>query len=145
MTVRIVIGLVISGLGLLLVLQRSWFLFRLIANGKPAPGRMKDVGAQLKAEILDVFAQRKLLRRSIPGLAHFFTFWGFIILFFTIIEAYGDLFDKTFAIPGFGTSRALGFLEDFIATAVLLAIVTFSVIRIKQNPARKERRSRFYG
>jgi Fe-S oxidoreductase len=143
--VRIVIGLVISGLGLVLVLQRSWFLFRLISNGKPAPGRMRNVGAQLKAELLDVFAQRKLLRRSIPGVAHFFTFWGFIILIFTIIEAYGDLFDKHFFIPGFGTSRALGFLEDLIATAVLLAIITFTVIRIKQNPARKERRSRFYG
>ena len=37
--------------------------------------------------------QRKLLRWTVPGIAHAFTFWGFTILLFTILEAYGDLFD----------------------------------------------------
>ena len=84
---------------------------------------MRDVGAQLKAELMDVFGQRKLLRRPLPGLAHFFVFWGFIILIFTIIEAYGDLFSATFAIPLIGHARALGFLEDLFAVGVLFALV----------------------
>ena len=145
MAIRIAIGLAVSGIGLAVVGWRAWFLFRLVSTGRPAPGRMRDVPAQLKAELLDVFAQRKLLRRSVPGLAHFFTFWGFIILFFTIIEAYGDLFSKTFAIPLIGHWRAIGFLEDFFAVAILVALSTFAIIRIKQNPARRERKSRFYG
>ena len=37
-----------------------------------------------------------------PGLAHFFVFWGFIILTFTIIEAVGALFQVDFAIPLIG-------------------------------------------
>ncbi len=37
--------------------------------------------------------------RTVPGLAHAFTFWGFTILLFTILEAYGDLFDKNFFVP----------------------------------------------
>jgi Fe-S oxidoreductase len=131
--------------GLVVVGWRAQFLVRLLANGKPAPGRMTHPGAQLKAELLDVFAQRKLLRRPIPGLAHFFTFWAFIILFFTIVEAYADLFSKTFAFPGFGHGQALGFLEDFFATMVLVALATFSIIRLLQAPARRERNSRFYG
>ena len=49
-----------------------------------------------------MFGQRKLLKWSVPGIAHFLTFWGFIILILTIIEAYGDLFSKTFAIPCIG-------------------------------------------
>jgi len=106
---------------------------------------MDDVKEQLKAELWDVFAQRKLLRRTVAGVAHFFTFWGFIVLLFTIVEAYGDLFSKTFAFPVFGHGRALGFLEDFFATAVLAALATFAAIRIRQNPARKQRASRFYG
>jgi len=145
MAARIVIGLLLSFAGLVVVARRAWFLFRLVANGKPDPGRMTDIGAQVKAELMDVFAQRKLLRRSIPGVAHFLTFWGFIVLILTIIEAYGDLFSKTFAIPLIGHGRALGFLEDFFATAVLVALATFTAIRIRQNPARRERRSRFYG
>jgi Fe-S oxidoreductase len=143
--VRIAIGLAFTFVGLALVAWRGSFLFRLVANGKPAPGRMTNVGAQVKAELMDVFGQRKLLRRTVPGLAHFFTFWGFIVLLLTIIEAYGDLFDKTFAIPGIGHWKFIGFLEDFFATAVLVALATFAIIRLRQDPAREQRRSRFYG
>ena len=39
--------------------------------------------------------QRKLLQWTVPGMAHFFTMWGFTILLLTIIEAYGDLFTGT--------------------------------------------------
>jgi Fe-S oxidoreductase len=145
LAVRIAIGLAVTVVGLVLVGRRAWFLFRLVSTGQPAPGRMKDVPAQLKAELLDVFGQRKLLRRPLPGLAHFFVFWGFIILLFTIIEMYGDLFSKTFAIPGIGHSEALGFLEDFFAVAVLGALITFTVIRLTRAPSREQRKSRFYG
>jgi Fe-S oxidoreductase len=131
---------------LALVLWRGWFLVRLVVlNGKPAPGRATNVGAQIKAELLDVFAQRKLLRRPLAGVAHFFIFWGFIILLFTIIEAYGALFSATFAIPVIGHSNALGFLEDFFAVAILVSLLTFSIIRIVQAPERRQRQSRFYG
>jgi Fe-S oxidoreductase len=143
--VRIAFGLAITVVGLAFVLWRGWFLFRLVSSGKPAPGRMKDVWAQVKAELMDVFGQRKLLRRPVPGIAHFFVFWAFIILLLTIIEAYGALFSPTFAIPGIGHWRVIGFLEDFFAVAVLVSLVTFTVIRIKQNPDRKDRKSRFYG
>jgi Fe-S oxidoreductase len=134
--------LAITLIGLGFVAWRALFLFRLVASGQPAPGRFADVRAQINAELRDVFAQRKLLKRPGPGLAHFFTFWGFIVLFLTIIEAYGALFDPKFYIT---TWPGLGFIEDFFAVAVLLALATFSIIRIRQNPARRERRSRFYG
>jgi len=92
-----------------------------------------------------VGGQKKLLRWTVPGLAHAFTFWGFTILMFTILEAYGDLFKKTFAIWGFGHNPVLGFIEDFFLVAVLVALCVFSVIRIRQAPSRRERGSRFYG
>jgi Fe-S oxidoreductase/TM2 domain-containing membrane protein YozV len=99
----------------------------------------------VRAELADVFAQRKLLRKTVPGIAHFFTFWAFIILLLTIIEAYGSLFSKTFAIPLIGHWRAIGFIEDFFGTAVLFSLATFTIIRIRQNPHRIGRKSRFYG
>ena len=80
-----------------------------------------------------------------PGIAHFFVFWASSSSCFTIIEAYGDLFSQTFAIPGIGHDLWLGFLEDFFATAVLVALVTFTVIRIMQAPTARHRKSRFYG
>lgn len=140
--VRIAIGMTLTIIGLGVVAQRALFLYRLVATGQPAADRMKDIAAQVKAEIMDVFGQRKLLKRPGPGLAHFFTFWGFIVLTLTIIEAYGDLFSPTFAITAWS---GLGFIEDFFAVAVLAAIVTFTTIRIRQDPARRDRKSRFYG
>src|SRR5207245_7986777 len=69
----------------------------------------------------------------------------FVGLFLTIIEAFGALFVRDFAIPVFGRSAALGFIEDTLGVAVFLAIVVFTAIRIAQSPARLDRRSRFYG
>ena len=62
-----------------------------------------------------MFGQRKLLKWTVPGVAHFLMFWGFIILAATILEAYGALFDRDFAIPLIGHWAVLGFLEDFFA------------------------------
>ena len=72
--------------------------------------------------------------------------WGFTILFLTIIEAYGDLFHEDLPHPRVRAHREwIGFIEDFFAVAVLLALIVFTIIRIKNAPARKDRKSRFYG
>ena len=125
--------------------RRIWWLYRLVRTGQPASGRLDGIGERVRAELSEVFGQRKLLKWSVPGLAHFFTFWGFLVLGATILEAYGALFDEDFAIPLIGHARWLGFLEDFFALAVLVALVTFAVIRVRQAPARRQRASRFYG
>jgi ferredoxin len=92
-----------------------------------------------------VIGQRKLLKWTVPGAAHAATFWGFIVLLLTIIEAYGDLFSRTFAIPGIGHWAAIGFIEDLFAVGVLAGIVTFTVIRLRNDPRKKGRTSRFAG
>jgi hypothetical protein len=63
----------------------------------------------------------------------------------TIIEAYGALFSRTFAIPGIGHWAFIGFVEDLFAVGVLVGIITFSVIRLRNDPDREGRRSRFFG
>ena len=59
----------------------------------------------------------------------------------TIIEAYGDLFSRTFAIPGIGHWAFVGFIEDLFAVGVLAGIITFAVIRLRSNPEREGRAS----
>ncbi len=145
MTVRLVIGLLMTVAAFAVAGRRVWWLYRLISSGQPAHGRLDGWSSRLRTHLVEVFGQRRLLRWSVPGLAHAFTFWGFVVLFATIVEAYGALFDKDFHIPLIGRWQVLGFAEDFFATAVLVALVTFTVIRIRQAPARLERSSRFYG
>lgn len=145
MALRIVVGLGLTVLAFAIAGRRVWWLYRLIRSGQPTHGRARGMGKRLRTHLAEVFGQRKLLTWSVPGLAHFFTFWGFVILLFTILEAYGALFDRDFHVPLIGRGRALGFLEDLFATAVLVALVVFAVIRLRQAPERRQRASRFYG
>src|SRR6476619_7455283 len=126
--------------------RRVGWLTRLVRSGRPAPGRTDRMGERLRAQLVEVFGQRRLLRWSVPGIAHFFTFWGFIVLAITIVEAYGALvISEDFAFPFFGHARWLGFLEDFFAVAVLVALIVFATLRLVNAPDREHRASRFYG
>ena len=145
MLARIVIGLVISLLGFAIAGRRFFWLSRLIRTGKEAPRRWNGFRRVSEAELVEVAGQRKLLRWTIPGLAHFFTMWGFFVLLATIIEAYGALFNRNFHIPLIGQSNWLAFVEDFFATAVLVSLIVFTIIRLVNAPSRKDRASRFYG
>ena len=147
--VRIVIGLVLTVAAFGLAGRRLWWLFRVGRTGQPAPERIAAVrehpARDAEVQAAEVVGQRKLLKWTVPGAAHAATFWGFIVLLLTIIEAYGDLFDKTFAIPGIGHWAFIGFIEDLFAVGVLAGIITFTVIRLRNNPGREGRRSRFAG
>lgn len=126
-------------------LRRVWWLYKLVMSGQPASGRTDNLGTRIWTQISEVLGQRRLLKWSIPGLAHFFTMWGFFILLTVYIEAYVLLFEERFHIPVIGRWDALGFLQDFFATAVFLGITTFAIIRILRNPREIGRSSRFYG
>jgi Fe-S oxidoreductase len=142
---RIIIGLGVSVILFAIAGRRFYWVSRLIRSGQPAPRRWQGLRKVTDAEVVEVAGQRKLLKWTVPGLAHFFTMWGFTVLFTTIIEAYGSLFVRSFHIPWIGQDNWLAFTEDFFATAVLVSLGVFTVIRIKNAPARKERASRFYG
>jgi Fe-S oxidoreductase len=147
--VRIVIGLGVTVVALAIAGRRLWWLKRLALSGQPAPERIQAVrthpGRDVETQASEVIGQRKLFKWSVPGAAHAATFWGFIVLLLTIIEVYGDLFSKTFAIPGIGHWAFIGFIEDLFAVGVLAGIITFTVIRLRNNPHKEGRKSRFFG
>jgi len=149
LALRIIIGLALTVIAFAIAGRRMWWLYRLATSGQPAPERIAAVrehpARDAETQVTEVFGQRKLLQWTVPGVAHFLTFWGFIILLLTIIEAYGDLFSKTFAIPGIGHWAFIGFLEDLFAVAVLVGLATFTVIRLRNNPKTEGRQSRFAG
>ncbi len=145
----LVLGLLMNVIALPIVARRVVFLFRLITAGQPAPARVQGVtrrvGATIKRQLVEVFGQKKLLKWSLPGAAHFFVFWAFVILASVYLEAYGALFDSDFAIPLIGHWAVLGFLQDFIALMALAGITTFAIIRVRNSPQRLGRQSRFKG
>jgi Fe-S oxidoreductase len=146
---RMTVGLALTAIALAIAGRRLWWLKRLAFTGQPAPERVAAVrehpGRDVEVQATEVIGQRKLLKWSVPGAAHAATFWGFIVLLLTIIEAYGALFSRTFAIPGIGHWAFIGFIEDLFAVGVLAGIITFTVIRIRSNPHSEGRKSRFFG
>ncbi|ADG90097.1 Fe-S oxidoreductase [Thermobispora bispora] len=135
--------------------RRVLFLYRLATSGQPAPERLEyakaNIGAEIKAQLVEVFGQRKLLKWTPSGVAHFFVMWAFFILLTVYIEAYGAIIQGAitghadFHIPIIGTWPVLGFLQDFIAVACLLGLIVFAAIRVKNSPKRLGRQSRFAG
>ncbi|MFI6509559.1 (Fe-S)-binding protein [Streptosporangium sp. NPDC050855] len=150
-----IIGLVMTAVAVALAARRVLFLYRLATVGPPAPERVEyarnHLGEEIKAQLVEVFGQRKLLKWTAPGAAHFFVMWAFFILATVYLEAYGALIQGAitgtpdFHIPLVGTWPVLGFLQDFIAVAALCGLIAFAVIRIRNSPKRLGRRSRFSG
>ncbi len=150
-----IVGLVATAAAVALAGRRVLFLYRLATSGQPAPERIEyakeHAGAEIKAQLVEVFGQRKLLKWTPSGTAHFFVMWAFFILLTVYIEAYGAIIQgaitghSDFHIPLIGTWPVLGFLQDFIAVACLLGLVAFTAIRIKNSPKKLGRGSRFSG
>ena len=96
--VRAVLGIAITLVLLAFALKRGWFLVNLARAGKAAPGRTDDAGKRVEAEATEVLGQRKLLKWTVPGIAHVFAFWGFLILGITVVTAFGELIIENFSV-----------------------------------------------
>ena len=145
LTFRLVVGVLITLIALGLAAWRANRIQKVVLSGQPAVGRTDEKGVRLQNELVEVLGQKKLLKWSPSGPAHFVTFWGFIILGLTIIEGFGALFDPNFHIPIIGTWPVIGFFEDLFGVLVLIALIVFAIIRIRRNPDKIGRESRFYG
>jgi Fe-S oxidoreductase len=128
---------------LLLVLALGGGVFSLRARqlaafvrlGQPVD-RFDDLPRRVEEEVTVVLGQRKLLQRLGPGLMHAFIFWGFLVLLTTIAEAFGEVFDRTFAIPLIGRSGGLGLIQDVFTVLVFVGIAMAVFIRKVQRPER---------
>ncbi len=150
MVLRMVVGLVLTVAAFAVAGRRLWWLKRLAFS----PGSRRrsasstprtHPGRRLKTQLTEVVGQRKLLKWSVPGAAHAATFWGFIVLLLTIIEAYGALFSRTFAIPGIGHWAVDRVPRGPVRGRRARGLITFTVIRLRNDPHKEGRESRFFG
>ena len=105
--------------------------------GKPAE-RFDDVPDRVKNEAVIVLGQRKLLQRAVPGLIHAAIFWGFLVLFPTIVIAMIGAVDKDATLPWLGHQGWFAFMVDLFAVLVLVGVIGAVIIRKVQRPARFE-------
>ena len=120
---RIGIGLGMTAIAFAVAGRRVWWLYSLARAAQPVGDRTLTFRMFIYAQVVEVFGQRKLLKWTVPGVAHFLTFWGFVILFLTIVEAYGALFKEDF---GLGHWAGVGLVEDLFAVGVLIGLVVLT-------------------
>jgi Fe-S oxidoreductase len=127
-------ALAVSGF---LFVRRARLLVGLVRMGKPTD-RFDDVPARIRNEAEIVLGQRKLLQRLVPGLIHAAIFWGFLVLFPTILIAMIGAVDRDSTLPWLGHQGWFAFLVDLFAVLVLAGVIGAVLIRKVQRPARFE-------
>lgn len=105
--------------------------------GRPA-GPFGNWPARLWSVVSLVLGQALLFRFPGTGTAHFFIFWGFVLLLPTIVQAVGEGLSGGFVLPFLGTFGPLALAQDIIAVAVALAVLYGLYYRLAARPRRYE-------
>ena len=135
-TVAIVLALAVSLVGVALFVRAVRSIVAVIKLGQPAVGRGDHPGERWKHLLAETLGHTRMLQWSKIGVAHWFVFVAFGALFFTLITAYGQLFDPRFAIPILGHWVVYEWASELIAWAGLISIVFLIIVRVLPAPSR---------
>src|SRR5437879_5176018 len=105
----IVLFLLIAVTGITLFAIRAGELITLLAKAR-REDRTDHIEDRIGQFFLVVLGQSGVLRDPIPGIAHFFTFWGFIIIMIGLLNLMLHAFGLS--LPIIGDSRAFATLLD---------------------------------
>jgi Fe-S oxidoreductase len=122
----------------------GWFLFR--ANqllqftlmGTDSK-RFDNWGARLRMLAVFVFGQLRMYNRkayTIAGVAHFFTFWGFLVIQVTSLILFAQGLFPGLKVPFFNDNPGWLLFVDLIQFLVLAAMVSFFWRRLVTRPER---------
>ncbi len=153
---RVVGGIAVIAIAGGFAAKRILWLYGLVRAAQPQPERTtrSHLVGNIRYWVAKILGQQKLLRWSLPGMAHFWVFWSFIIVQTTLLEAAGELFlGPDFQIPllnrvslgGVTLYDLLGFGQDALIGLSIVGIVIFAAIRFALDPERTGRESRFSG
>ncbi|HTE59155.1 MAG TPA: (Fe-S)-binding protein [Solirubrobacteraceae bacterium] len=117
--------------------RRARLLVGLVRLGSPVD-RSGDLPRRARNETEIVLGQRKLFQRLGPGLMHAAIFWGFLVLFPTIVIAMIGAVDRDATLPWLGHQGWFALLVDVFAVLVLLGVAAAVWIRKVQRPKRFE-------
>ncbi|HET9656717.1 MAG TPA: (Fe-S)-binding protein [Kineosporiaceae bacterium] len=139
---------VLSVIGVALFGRTVGYLVRVFRLGQPDPTRGGQPGARLHSVLEESLGHARLGRWPLVGVMHWLVFVGFGGLFFTLLTAYGQVFDPTFALPLVGHFAPYEWFTELLGWSTLIAILVLIGIRQKNHPrsaAAQGRRSRFFG
>ena len=122
---------------------RAFQLFKKISAGQGDPSRFNNKGKRLKNMLVEVLSHTKMLNFTATGIAHWFVMIGFGALLGTLITAYGQLTNPSWALPLIGHFVGYELFAELIAILTGIGIVALIGIRQVTRIVKKGRTSRF--
>ncbi len=98
--------------------------------------RFDDLPLRVRNEALIVLGQRKLFQRLLPGGVHAAIFWGFLVLFPTIVMALISCVSRDSSLPWLEAQGWFMALVDVFVLSVLAGVVAAAWIRKVVRPKR---------
>ncbi len=117
-------------------IHRIVTLVRLIRLGKSDPdNRLENLGARIVNVLIDVFLQRKVLRKPIVGLLHLLIVWGFFVFAVNTINHFAGAFIEGFHLFG-KTKLALYYasMADLFAVLIIIGVLGLAFRRYVLRP-----------
>jgi Fe-S oxidoreductase len=143
--VALVIGLGITVVAVALFVQTIAQFVAVFRLGQPEPGRTDDAGTRAVTLVREFLGHTRMARLPLVAAAHWFVMVSFGLLIFTLVTAYGQLFDPHFALPLLGHFLALEWATEVIAWLSLIGILVLMTIRQVKHPRKLGQSSRFFG
>ncbi|MGH3317328.1 MAG: (Fe-S)-binding protein, partial [Nocardioidaceae bacterium] len=141
----IVVSIAITLVAVALFAKAATQIVSVVKLGQPVLGRTDEPGSRWANMLKETFGHTRMLQWNWVGAAHWFVFVGFGFLFFTLVTAYGQLFDPDFAIPLIGHFVLYEWITELVTWVMLFAIAGLTVYRVVARPGARGRRSRFFG
>jgi Fe-S oxidoreductase len=141
----LVICLAVTAVAVALFAKVLGYFVSVFRLGQPDDSRTDDPGARTATLLREFLGHTRMSRLPVVAAAHWFVMVSFGLLFFTLLTAYGQLFDPSFALPLIGHFAPYEWLTEVISWASLVGILVLIGIRQKNHPRRLERKSRFFG
>ncbi|MFZ5870523.1 MAG: heterodisulfide reductase-related iron-sulfur binding cluster [Actinomycetota bacterium] len=140
--IAIVLSLALTAVGVALFARTVSQITRTVKVGQPAAGRRDEPGRRTATLIREFLGHTRMARLPVVAVAHWFVMVSFGVLFFTLVTAYGQLFDPAWVIPVLGHFFLLEWVTEAIAWLSLAGILALIVIRQRQHPRRFAGRAR---
>ena len=135
----VVVSLVITLVAVALFAKAIASIVAVVRTGQPATGRTNRKALRWATMLKETLGHTRMLQWSHVGVMHWFVFVGFGFLFFTLVTAFGQLFDAEFALPVIGHWVVYEWATELITWLMLVSILGLIVIRVTRPPERSAR------
>src|SRR5215212_2298629 len=130
----IIVSLAIALIAVALFASAIAHIVAVVKTGQPVVGRTSHKPQSWLTMAKETLGHTRMLQWSHVGIAHWFVFVGFGFLFFTLVTAFGQLFDADFAPPVIGGWIVYAWATDLITWLMLVSILALIAIRLTKAP-----------